>query len=135
MEGEKKKAAPIILYCAGNANVGQMTQAVAFDLSRRGVGRLVCLAGIGARLKGFLKTAVEAEETILFDGCEIGCGKKILADNGLPLAHYFVMTQHGLQKSYELGLPQEEVHRVSEAVLKSLPDKLSASFPMAGSRK
>ncbi len=134
MEGEEKKKRPgrIILYCAGNANVGQMSQAVAFELARRGVGRMMCLAGVGARLKGFISSARESEEIVMLDGCEIGCGKKILADNDVGVTRYFVMTEQGVKKNYEIGLPPEEVARVSEAVRRAIPDSAVTPFPIAG---
>ena len=136
MQDEEKQKRPgrIILYCAGNANVGQMTQAVAFELARQGVGRLLCLAGVGARLKGFITSARQIEETMVLDGCETGCGKKILQDNGVAVTHYFVMTEHGMKKTYEMGLPPEEVARVFEAVKGSLPGA-AKFFPMGGTVK
>lgn len=134
MAGEENEKRPgrIILYCAGNANVGQMTQAVAFELARQGVGRMMCLAGVGARLKGFVTSARQSEETVMLDGCEIGCGKKILTDNDVAVTHYFVMTEQGMKKNYEIGLPPGEVARVTEAVRQAIPDTPKTIFPMAG---
>ena len=134
-EDKQKRQGRIILYCAGSANVGQMTQTVAFELARQGVGRLLCLAGIGARLKGFVTSARQIEETVVLDGCEIGCGRKILEDNDVAVTHYFVMTAQGIKKSYQGGPQPEEVDHVLDAVKRSLPGTATAVFPMADTLK
>lgn len=40
----------IFLPCAGGSNCGQITDKVAVRLDQEGVGRIYCLAGIGAHI-------------------------------------------------------------------------------------
>ena len=132
-EDKQKRQARIILYCAGSANVGQLTQQVAMELAREGVGRLLCLAGIGARMETFVKSAREIDETVVLDGCPTGCAKKIMEDNGLAVTHYFVMTEQGIKKSYKSAPQAEEVGQVLQTLRRSFPQAAGALFTMADS--
>ena len=132
-EDTQKRQSRIILYCAGSANVGQLTQQVALELAREGVGRLLCLAGIGARMEGFVRSAREVDETVVLDGCPTGCAKKILEDNSVTVTHYFVMTEQGIKKSYKSAPQAEEVGQALQAVLRSFPAAAGTLFPMADS--
>lgn len=44
----------ILLFpCSGGANVGQIANEVAVSLTREGIGKLFCLAGIGGHICGY----------------------------------------------------------------------------------
>ena len=47
----------ILLPCSGGSNCGQITNDVAVKLDDEGVGRIYCLAGIGAHVDGMVGTA------------------------------------------------------------------------------
>ena len=66
----------MIIWCAGAANVGQMTNQIAVELSKEGFGRLFCLAGIAAHRSGFVRSVKDSEDMLVLDGCPIACTKK-----------------------------------------------------------
>ena len=55
----------IFLPCAGGPNCGQITNRVAVKLDEEGVGRIYCLAGIGAHVDGI----VEKADKMITTGC------------------------------------------------------------------
>lgn len=112
---------PRLVYaCSGAADVGQIADLVARQLSREKWGGMSCLSGIGADLSGFIESAREADN-IVIDGCPVGCGKKIFEKNGLPYTE-FVLTQYGLVKS-STPAEAEVVERMLEVVKASRPLK------------
>ncbi|PIS30929.1 hypothetical protein COT42_02075 [Candidatus Saganbacteria bacterium CG08_land_8_20_14_0_20_45_16] len=61
----------VLIYpCSGAADVGELSDRVARKLSKKGVGAMACLAGVGAK---FVNTAAidQAVEMIDCGGC---CG-------------------------------------------------------------
>ena len=58
-------AVPImILACAGGSNVGQLSNQAAVELTEEGLGKLFCLAGIGANLSGFVQSARDIAQLV-----------------------------------------------------------------------
>ncbi len=106
----------LILACAGTANVGQMTNQVAMELTEEGFGRYFCLAGIGAHLSGFVMSARDAEKMLVMDGCPIGCASKILAHADIPVKNCFVMTDMGMEKKHGHKLARKEINRIKKTI-------------------
>ena len=105
---------PRLLYaCSGAADVGQVADLVARQLSRQKWGGMSCLSGIGADLSGFIESAREADN-IVIDGCPVGCGRKMFEARGLPFTE-IVMTQQGLVKGSSPAT-SEVVERMAETV-------------------
>lgn len=124
----------LILACAGTANVGQMTNQVAMELTAEGFGRYFCLAGIGAHLSGFVTSAKDAEKMLVMDGCPIGCASKILAHADIPVENYFVMTDMGMEKEHGRKLARKDINRIKKAVKTAFTSgnvKAQAVFPEA----
>jgi len=57
----------MILACSGGSNVGQITNQAAVELTREGHGKMFCLAGIGAQLQGFVKSAQDTSRIVVLD--------------------------------------------------------------------
>jgi len=55
----------MILACSGCANVGQLSNQAAVELTREGFGKMSCLAGIGGRLSGFIQSAKDTPEMVV----------------------------------------------------------------------
>jgi len=56
-------AAPTLVFaCSGAADVGAVSDLAARELTAQGAGKMYCLAGIGGRVPGILKTTSEAEK-------------------------------------------------------------------------
>jgi uncharacterized metal-binding protein len=111
-----KNTQTLIMACCGAANVGQLSNQIAFELVKEGYGSAFCLAGVGAHRRGFVRSAIE-NDTILIDGCSIGCGKLIFEQAGVPLKKYFVLTDLGIEKSVRAEIRPEELEMARKAVL------------------
>jgi uncharacterized metal-binding protein len=109
----------LILACSGGSNVGQIANNIMVKLDRKGVGKAYCLAGIGASLSGFIESAKTAE-TIVIDGCPVGCARKVFEKYGIETGRYFVVTELGVEKTHDFGSVEEE----TGAALRSLLEKL-----------
>jgi uncharacterized metal-binding protein len=110
------KVTTMILACAGGSNVGQLSNQAAVELTQEGFGKLSCLAGVGAHLSGFVQSAKDIPNLVVIDGCEIGCAKGVLAQAGVPLRTYLVITDLGIDKNKDMNLKREEIDRVKQAV-------------------
>lgn len=106
----------MFLCCSGGSNVGQLSNQVAVELTQEGLGRMYCLAGIGGKLSGFVASAKSAPVVVLIDGCEIGCGKKIMENEDIQVKNYIVITELGISKDHNFQLKREEIEKVKEAV-------------------
>jgi len=92
-------AAPkLILTCSGAADVGEIADRAARKLSRDGSGKMYCLAGIGALLNTFVDTTNAAGIVLAIDGCQVGCAKKILENNGIKDFKHILITECGFEK-------------------------------------
>ncbi len=110
----------MILACSGGSNVGQLSNQAAVELTREGVGKMFCLAGIGGQLSGFVQSARDVPEMVVIDGCSVGCGKAILEKAKVPLKTYVVLTDLGIEKNKDFDLKPMEVRKVKEAVKEAL---------------
>ena len=112
-----KESEMLILACSGGSNVGQLTNQAAVELTREGFGKMYCLAGLGAGLKGFVDAAGKAPEVLVLDGCPVGCAKAIMANAGVALRRYLVVTELGIDKVKDqaLVISEQEVDTVKDA--------------------
>jgi len=110
-----KKTQMLIMACCGAANVGQLSNQLVVELVKEGYGNAFCLAGIGAHRRGFVKAATE-NETLLIDGCAIGCGKLMFEQAEVPLKKYLVLTDLGIEKSVGAEIRPEELEKAGKAV-------------------
>ncbi len=113
MTSEKSK--PMVLPCAGAANVGQLSNQAALELVREGYCRPFCLAAIGAHKKGYVRAAREAEMRIVIDGCNVGCAKAILEQENIAPDIYIIVADLGIEKAM-VPIMAEDVETVKKAV-------------------
>ncbi|MGC8493152.1 MAG: putative zinc-binding protein [Syntrophobacteraceae bacterium] len=106
----------MILACSGGSNVGQLSNQAAVELSREGLGKMSCLAGVGGELMGFVHSVITTPVVVLIDGCPIGCGKACFDKLEAPLKIYLVLTDLGIEKTGDMELKAEEIAKVKEAV-------------------
>lgn len=110
----------MILACSGGSNVGQLSNQAAVELTREGVGKMFCLAGIGGQLSGFVQSARDVPSMVVIDGCSLGCAKASMEQAQVPLKTYLVLTDLGIEKSKDLNPKPEEIQMVKEAVKEAL---------------
>ncbi len=110
-----KNSITLIMACCGAANVGQISNLLALEMVREGYGNPFCLAGIGARRRGFVRSATE-NDTLLIDGCSIGCGRLIFEQAEVPLKKYLVLTDLGIEKSLGGVIESEDLEKARRAL-------------------
>ncbi|MCF8127296.1 MAG: putative zinc-binding protein [Deltaproteobacteria bacterium] len=106
----------MILACSGGSNVGQLSNQAAVELTQEGYGKMFCLAGVGGHLSGFVQSAKDTPEMVAIDGCSLGCAKAILEHAEVPLKHYLVLTDLGIEKNKDFKLRKEDIEKVKTAV-------------------
>jgi uncharacterized metal-binding protein len=106
----------MILACSGGSNVGQLSNQAAVELTQEGFGRMYCLAGIGGQLSGFVQSARDAAAMVAIDGCAVGCARAILKLAEVPLKHYVVLTDEGIEKNKNFALGRADIDRAKAAV-------------------
>lgn len=105
--------APKLIYaCSGAADVGELCDQAARTLAREGVGRLYCLAGIGAEIDVMVANARSASASLALDGCAMDCAKKTLEKAGVENIAHFRASDHGFEKGKSPVTP-ENVERLA----------------------
>lgn len=92
-------AAPQLIFsCSGAADVGELADQTARKLSRDGNGKMFCLAGIGGRVSGIIKSTEAAASVLAIDGCPLDCTKKSLEEAGFKSFNHLRLTDLGFEK-------------------------------------
>jgi uncharacterized metal-binding protein len=91
-------APKLIFSCAGAADVGEIADRAVRKLHKEGVGKLYCLAGIGAGLNNFIEQTKGASKVLVIDGCPVDCAKKLMEKNGIQNFQFIRVTDSGLEK-------------------------------------
>ncbi len=115
-------AAPTLIFaCSGAADVGAIADSAARKLTAVGAGKMYCLAGIGGRVAGILKTTEEAEKILAIDGCPLDCTKLSLEEARFTEFEHIKVTDLGLEKG-KSPATDENVATVAQAMLLKLGD-------------
>lgn len=69
-------------------------------MTRQGIGRMFCLAGIGGEISGILASTRAASGILVIDGCTFDCAKKILHLAGITEFEHLCLSDLGLEKGY-----------------------------------
>jgi uncharacterized metal-binding protein len=88
----------LIFSCSGAADVGELADRAGRALNRSGLGKMFCLAGIGGRVSGILKTTETAVSILAIDGCPLDCAKKSLEEAGFKKVHHLRLSDLGFEK-------------------------------------
>ena len=88
----------LIFSCSGAADVGELADRAARKLTRDGVGKMFCLAGIGGRVGGIIKSTEAAASILAIDGCALDCTKKSLEEAGITRFNHLRLTNLGFEK-------------------------------------
>lgn len=104
----------LIFACSGAADVGEIADRAARRLTREGAGKMFCLAGIGGRVGGILKTTEAAEAVLAIDGCGLDCVKKCLEEAGFSGFRHIQLGDLGMDKGSSPAT-EENIARAAEA--------------------
>lgn len=107
-------ATPLLYSCSGAADVGEIADRVTRQLRQDKVGKMTCLAAIGAGLTGFIESARGTCTNITIDGCPVACAKKALENIGVTPTSY-ILTDMGLKKG-ETPVTAQIVLEMSEKI-------------------
>jgi len=110
-------AAPKLIFsCSGAADVGGLADQTARKLSREGVGKMFCLAGIGGRVSGILKSTETAASVLAIDGCPLDCAKKSLEEAGFSGFNHLRLADLGMEKG-KTEITAEAIDQVAEKAM------------------
>lgn len=91
--------APKLIYpCSGSADVGALADLAARQMTRDGIGKMSCLAGIGGRVSGLMASTECASKVLAIDGCPLNCAKKTLKLAGFAGFAHLCLADAGFQK-------------------------------------
>jgi len=88
----------LIFACSGAADVGAIADQAARQLTKEGVGKMFCTAGIGGRVSGIMKTTESADKILAIDGCPLNCVKNSLELAGFNQFEHLQLANLGLGK-------------------------------------
>jgi len=114
-QNEKKR---IIFPCAGQANVGQLTNLAALQLTEEGYGSIACVALLAIGSENLVANAMNADEVVILDGCPMLCAKKIAGAQGIAAGQHLVMTELGLTKGPSKSYTTDDIEKIVAACWK-----------------
>ena len=92
-------AAPTLIFpCSGAADVGEISDRAARKLTREGVGKMFCLAGLGGHVESFITNTNAAGKILVIDGCAVDCAKKTIEHADFSNFLHIRVTDHGCVK-------------------------------------
>ncbi len=107
-------AAPKLVFpCSGAADVGEIADHAARKLTRDGVGKMFCLAGLGGRVSAIMETTKGAAKILAIDGCALKCAGKTLEEAGFGRFRSMCITDMGFGKGTSPAT-DEAVSRIAE---------------------
>jgi len=91
-------APKLVFACSGAADVGAIADQTARKLARNGQGKMFCLAGVGGRVSGIMKTTEAAATILAIDGCPLNCAKNCLDQAGFTRFEHLQLAELGMDK-------------------------------------
>ena len=119
----------IIFPCAGQANVGQLTNLAALQLTEEGYGSIACASKLAIGDEGLIANALNADEVVVLDGCPLQCVKKIAGAQGVPVGQYLVVTELGIAKGPSKTYTDADIEKIVAACWKGEGRKQFAAKP------
>ena len=104
----------LIFACSGAADVGEIADRTARALTKNGLGKMFCLAGVGGRVPGIIKKTGEASDILALDGCDLDCTKKCLEQAGFTQFKHLRITDLGMEKGKTLATEQNVAKVVAQ---------------------
>ena len=111
-----------VVACSGASNVGQIANQAALELAKAKVAGFFCLAGVGAHIKGMVKSGKEADLMVAIDGCPVQCAAKTLQHAEIEPAIQVIVTELGIEKYHDIALDE----KVCSMVIEKVKDELSS---------
>lgn len=108
----------IIFPCAGQANVGQLTNLAALQLTEEGYGSIACASLLAIGAENLVANALNADEVVVLDGCPMQCAKKIAGAQGVAAGQYLIVTDLGIAKGPSKQYTDDDIEKIVAACWK-----------------
>jgi len=108
----------LIFPCAGQSNAGQITNLAAIQLTEEGYGKIGCTALLATGNDGLVKSAGNAEEVVILDGCPMSCAAKIAECQGVKAGQHIVVTELGITKGPSRSYTDDDIENIVAACWK-----------------
>jgi len=102
----------LIFACSGAADVGAIADRAARQLSKAGVGKMFCLAGVGGRVPPILEKTSEAGAILAIDGCAAACARNCLEQAGFKNFSHLLVEELGFRKGHS-PVDAESIEKVA----------------------
>ena len=119
----------IIFPCAGQANVGQLTNLAALQLTEEGYGSIACVALLAIGTETLIANAKNVDEVVILDGCPMLCAKKIADAQGVAAGQHLVMTELGITKGPSKSYTDDDIEKIVAACWKGEGRKKDTAIP------
>lgn len=119
----------IIFPCAGQANVGQITNLAAIQLTDEGYGSIACASLLAIGTESLIANAMKADEVVALDGCPMLCAKKIAEQQGIPVGQHLVVTELGITKGPSRSYTDDDIETIVSACWRGEGKKEGAEKP------
>jgi len=119
----------IIFPCAGQANVGQLTNLAAVQLTEEGYGSIACASLLAIGNESLIANAMNADEVVILDGCPMLCAKKIAGAQGVAAGQHMVMTELGITKGPSKSYTNDDIEKIVSSCWKGEGRKKDAAKP------
>jgi len=83
-------------------------------LTKEGKGKMFCLAGVGGRVPGIMKSTQAADRVLAIDGCALDCAKNCLEQAGFKKFEFVRLTDLGMEKG-KTPVTEQSIRKVAEA--------------------
>ncbi|MDD1693252.1 MAG: putative zinc-binding protein [Methanoregula sp.] len=119
----------IIFPCAGQANVGQLTNLAAIQLTEEGYGSIACVALLATGAENLVANAMNADEVVILDGCPMLCAKKIAGAQGVAAGQHLIVTELGIAKGLSKNYTDDDLEKIVAACWKGEGRKEDTTKP------
>ncbi len=104
----------LIFACSGAADVGEIADRAARQLTSEGVGKMFCVTGVGGCVDGIMKKTESASKILAIDGCELECVKNCLQNAGFTEFEHLRISDMGMEKG-KTTVTDENIATVAES--------------------
>ena len=109
--------------CPGGSNVSLLAYKAVSTLEKEGYGKFVKLAGDQAKeldQKRLAEAVKYAKKWVLIEGCNKGCGKKVLDNAGIKPDKHFLVTSLGIERANKIDYSKDELAQLLTAIKEML---------------
>jgi uncharacterized metal-binding protein len=116
---------PLLFACAGCSQAGRLAYDVAQELDRRGIAKMSCLAGVGARKPHFLKQ-LHDRELWAIDGCPIECSLGVFEHVNKNVDVHIQLFDLGIRKNSS-ELRAVDLNQVVHTIVEQVANRQAAN--------